>query len=114
MIYQFDNNLVLIAKYETISAASNALSIPRATISHACRQKQNCRGLYYFSKEQVMVKKVPKVKIDGKKFSVMVNPETWEEFLSCIGQRNKQDVFRELLKNWIKSENDKHRVSAGN
>lgn len=113
MIYQFDTNLVLVAQYDTIVAASKALLIPSATISNACKEKQICRGQHYFSKEPIMVKKEPKVRIDGRKFSVMVNLETWEDFLSCIGQRNKQDIFRELLKNWIESENDKHRVSAG-
>ena len=55
-----------------------------------------------------MTKKPLKAKIDGRKFSVMVNPQMWDDFLSCLGQRNKQDIFRSLIKNWIESENDKH------
>jgi hypothetical protein len=42
--------------------------------------------------------------VPGKKFTVVVTKEIWDDLLVTIGQRNKQDIFRKLLQDWIKNE----------
>ena len=44
--------------------------------------------------------------IPGKKFTIVVTKEIWDTLLVTIGQRNKQDIFRKLLQDWIKNEKD--------
>lgn len=114
MIYQFDKDLALIGRYKTVQEAVNILSIPRNTINSAITKKGLCRGKYYFRREPVIVMpERTQGPVPGKKFTVVVTKEIWDDLLVTMGQRNKQDIFRKLLKNWIESENDEHRVSAG-
>jgi hypothetical protein len=47
-----------------------------------------------------------KGEVPGKKFTVVVTKEIWDDLLVTIGQRNKQDIFRKLLQDWIKNEKD--------
>jgi len=115
MVYQFDRNSSLIAVYESFFKAQTATLIPIRTIRSACMRGGLCNKKYYFSSSPVMVKGARKNgEVPGKKFTVVVTKEIWDNLLVTIGQRNKQDIFRTLLINWIESENDKHRVSAGN
>ena len=114
MIYLFSKDLKLISQYATVQEAGEFLSIPRNTINSSITKKGLCRGKYYFRREPVIIMpERTQGPVPGKKFTVVVTKEIWDDLLVTIGQRNKQDIFRKLLKNWIKSENDKHRVSAG-
>ena len=107
MIYQFDTHLNLIGQYYSVQEAVIALSLPRNTINSAITKKGLCRGKYYFRREPEMVMpERTKGEVPGKKFTVVVTKEIWDDLLVTIGQRNKQDVFRKLLQDWIKNEKE--------
>lgn len=105
MVYQFDKNLVLVVVYKSLSEAQKATSIPIRTIRSACMRGGLCDKKYYFSNSPVMKKGVRvKGEVPGKKFTVVVTKEIWDDLLVTIGQRNKQDIFRKLLQDWIEQE----------
>ena len=107
MIYQFDIHLNLIERYYSVQEAVIALSLPRNTINSAITKKGLCRGRYYFRREPEMdMPKRTQGPIPGKKFTVVVTKEIWDTLLVTIGHRNKQDIFRKLLQDWIKNEKD--------
>jgi len=107
MVYQFDRNSSLVAVYKSLSQAQAATSIPIRTIRSACMRGGLCNKKYYFSNCDVMKKGARKKgEVPGKKFTVVVTKEIWDDLLVTIGQRNKQDVFRKLLQDWIKNEKD--------
>jgi hypothetical protein len=105
MVYQFNKNLVLVVAYKSLSEAQKATSIPIRTIRSACERGGLCNKKYYFSSFPVMVKGSRKNgEVPGKKFTVVVTKEIWDDLLVTIGQRNKQDIFRKLLQDWIEQE----------
>jgi hypothetical protein len=107
MVYQFDRDCSLMAVYKSLSEAQAGTSIPIRTIRSACMRGGLCDKKYYFSSSPVMVKGVRvKGEVPGKKFTVVVTKEIWDTLLVTIGQRNKQDIFRKLLQDWIKNEKD--------
>lgn len=107
MVYQFDKDSSLVAAHKSFSEAQSATSIPIRTIRSACERGGLCNKKYYFSSSPVMVKGVRKNgEVPGKKFTVVVTKEIWDDLLVTIGQRNKQDIFRKLLQDWIKNEKE--------
>jgi len=105
MIYQFDVDLNLIKRYYSVQEAVIALSIPRNTINSAITKKGLCRGKYYFRREPEMdMPERTQGPIPGKKFTVVVTKEIWDDLLVTIGHRNKQDIFRKLLLEWLEKE----------
>lgn len=109
MIYQYNSDLQIVAEYTTLKEAERITGIPEKTVSSSIVKGSFCRFQWYFSrhKEFVPWERLKSHKA-GRKFTVMVTDEVWEEILRLAGQRNKQDIFRELLKNWIDIQNDKH------
>lgn len=109
MIYQYNADLQIIAEYPTLKEVERILSIPERTVSACVLRGAFCRSKWYFSRNKDFT---PPIRMKGprpgKKFTVCVTDEIWDQMLRLIGQRNKQDVFRDLLKNWIDKENDKH------
>jgi hypothetical protein len=107
MVYQFDRNSSLVATHKSFSEAQSATSIPIRTIRSACERGGLCNKKYYFSSSPVMVKGARKKgEVPGKKFTVVVTKEIWDTLLVTIGQRNKQDIFRKILQDWIKNEKE--------
>ena len=105
MVYQFDRDCSLMVVYKSLSEAQKATSIPIRTIRSACMRGGLCNKKYYFSSSSVMLKGARKNgEVPGKKFTVVVTKEIWDDLLVTIGQRNKQDIFRKLLQDWIKNE----------
>jgi hypothetical protein len=90
--------------------ASKVLSISWKTISSAVINKNKCHGKWFFSKS-------PEIKIDkiyfeeslSVKTSIVLTKSMFEDFNSLTGQRNKQQIIRELLNEWISKEKEKNK-----
>lgn len=109
MIYQYNRKLKIVGFHRTLMAASDALGIPERTISAATLKGSLCRGEWYFSRGMNFSPPVrTKGEKKGMKFAVLVTEDVWSRMLSVIGQRNKQDIFRHLLSEWLENEERKH------
>lgn len=108
-IYQYNRGLKIVAVHKTLEAASIALNIPVRTISAAVIRGSLCRRCWYFSREMGFVPKEPlKGEVAGRRFAVTVTDGIWDRMLVAIGQRKKQDIFRNLLLEWLENEERKH------
>lgn len=109
ILYQYDKKLKIVGVHKTLIEASKALGIPERTISSAMLRGSLCRGWWYFSCEMGFVPpERTKGEKRGRKFTVMVSDEIWDRMLIALGQRNKQDIFRNLLLEWLKNEERQH------
>ena len=108
-IFQYNASLKVVGVHRTLEEASKALGIPVRTISAAVNKGSFCRFQWYFSRELNFVPweriKGPKM---GKKFTVMVSENVWDRLLIAVGQRKKQDIFRNLLLEWLENEERQH------
>lgn len=107
MIYRLDGiTLKVLSYYKTLVEAEEILGIPAKTISSGVIRKSLVRGKYYFSRT---VEFAPTVRIrqprKTKRFILLLLPEMHDEMLKAIGQRNRQDVLRNIIKNWMLTEN---------
>lgn len=109
MIYQYNSDLQIIAQHRTLEDASRALGVPMKTLSSAIVKKSFCRLQWYFSHDtEFVLPQKPVKEKGGRKFTVMVKNSVWDRMLVVIGQRNKQDIFRNLLSGWLENEERKH------
>ena len=109
MIYQYNSDLQIVAEHRTLMEASKALGIPEKTISSATLKGSFCRFQWYFSRHTEFVPwESLKGEKMGKKFTVIVSDRIWDRLLIAIGQRKKQDIFRNLLLEWLENEERKH------
>jgi hypothetical protein len=107
--YQYNTDLKVIGIHRTLEEASKAIGVPRRTIGAAVRKGSLCRFQWYFSRELNFVPwERLKGEKRGKKFTVMVSENVWDRLLVAIGQRKKQDIFRNLLLEWLENEERKH------
>ena len=104
-IYQFDSDVKLIAVYASLLEAERITGIADSTLSSAIFKKGLCRGKWYFSrKRDFHPEPLLKNPIAGQKFTVTVTDDVWDRFLIALGQRKKQDIFRNLLLEWLQNE----------
>ena len=108
-IYQFDSDVKLIAVYPSLKEAERVTGIADSTIGTAIYRRGICRDKWYFSREREFE---PRIRIynpvAGKRFTVTVTDEVWDRLLVAVGQRKKQDIFRNLLLEWLENEERKH------
>lgn len=109
-IYQYNIILEIVSEYPNLKEAERITGIPEGTISCATLRGSLCRGKWYFSrKTDFFPPERLKGEKAGKKFVVTVTDGMWDKMLVLIGQRKKQDIFRNLLAEWIKeNEERKH------
>jgi hypothetical protein len=107
-IYQYNSDLQIVAEHRTLMEASKALGIPERTISAATLKGSFCRFQWYFSRHTEFVPwERIKSPFAGKKIVVSLQEELFDQFLVTVGQRNKQNVLRTLIKDWINLEKSK-------
>jgi len=108
-IYQFDSDLKLIAVYPSLLEAERITGIADSTLSSAIFKKGLCYGKWYFSRNRNF-QPHPRLKnpVAGQKFTVTVTDDVWDRFLIALGQRKKQDIFRNLLLEWLQNEEREH------
>jgi len=104
----------MVSSYETQAIAAQKLGINEGTVSKACSKGWLCAGKYFFSNTPTLPERItPKNPFSKatKKFTITLPPDLWDDFLTCVGQKNKQYVVRRVLAAWIakeKKKNDKH------
>ena len=109
MIYQYNSALQIIAEYPSLKEAERITGILEKTISSATLRGGLCKGVWYFSRKTDFV---PQERLKGEKagnkFTVIVSDGVWDRLLVAIGQRKKQDIFRNLLLEWLENEERQH------
>jgi hypothetical protein len=104
-VFQFNLNLELIAEYESIIEAQYATGISHKTISSAMIEGHRCHRKWFFSRSIHMEPKREYIDEPLTHKIMLTLPESLgEDFLSVIGQRNKQDILRNLIRNWVDKE----------
>jgi len=106
-IYQFNTNLEIIAEYKSLSEVERITGMYARTVSSAMTKHRLCQKKWYFSRKKDFVPLKWMNEKKGKQFSVVVSQEIWDKMLLLIGQRNKQNIFRGLLAEWIEKEEQK-------
>lgn len=106
IVYQYNSDLQIIAEYANVFEAERITGIPEKTVRSSIFKRSLCRKTWYFSREKNFVPWGENRRREkaGKKFVVTVSDQMWDELLVLIGQRKKQDVFRDLLRDWINKE----------
>lgn len=109
IIYQYNSALQLIAEHPNLKEAQRITGISGKTISSAVLRGSLCKSGWYFSRRMDFV---PPERLKGEKagnkFTVIVSDRIWDRLLIAIGQRKKQDIFRNLLLEWLENEERKH------
>lgn len=102
MIYQYNSDLQIIAEFPTLLEVERITGIPMKTVSSAINKQSYCRRYCYFSRHKDFVPwESPRGEKAGKKFVVTVTDDIWDRMLVLIGHRKKQDIFRNLLLEWM-------------
>jgi len=105
IIYQFDNDLVLIGQYDSLLDAQFVTGINWKTISSSINRNARCRGMFFFSREQVVIpKKDYLMEPLGLSITLKLPKTLGEEFLRLLKNRNKQDILRKLCLDWVNQE----------
>ena len=80
-------------------------------IERAMKNKYALGGYYFTRTPMLEVPKETPTKIDNSrklrhnvKMSLMISEELVDEFIKAVGQRNKQDIIRGLIADWVKKE----------
>ena len=107
--YQYNTDLKVVGIHRTLEEASKAIGVPTRTIGAAVRKGSLCRFQWYFSRQLNFIPP-ERIKSDkaGNRFTVTVTDEVWDRLLVAVGQRKKQDIFRNLLLEWLENEERKH------
>jgi H2-forming N5,N10-methylenetetrahydromethanopterin dehydrogenase-like enzyme len=72
----------------------------------AMKEKRPIGGFFYTRSPMMDIdaqQREPKQKLDIKT-SLMMTQKMADEFISLVGQRNKQDIIRGLIEEWMKKE----------
>jgi hypothetical protein len=115
IVYQYNSDLQIIAEYANVFEAERITGIPEKTLRSSIFKRSLCRKTWYFSREKNFVPWVENRRGEkaGKKFVVTLPDKMWDELLVLIGQRKKQDIFRDLLREWIDKEKFKKNYQGG-
>lgn len=111
MIYQWNESQTFVRKYSALWEVQRDTGFLVKEVEKALRLKYALGG-YYFTRTPIIdiPKEVP-TKLDNNrklrhniKMSLMISEELVDEFIKAVGQRNKQDIIRGLIADWVKKE----------
>jgi H2-forming N5,N10-methylenetetrahydromethanopterin dehydrogenase-like enzyme len=107
MIYQWNEQTHAFSKkYGALYEIQRDTKVLMDDVLKAMKEKRPIGGFYYTRSPMMDIdaqKREPKQKLDIKT-SLMMTQKMADEFISLVGQRNKQDIIRELIAEWIKRE----------
>jgi len=107
MIYQWNEHTHAFSrKYGALYEIQRDTKVSINDVIIAMKEKRPINGFYY-TRSPIMdidAQQIePKQKMDIKT-SLMMTQKMADEFISLVGQRNKQDIIRGLIEEWMKKE----------
>lgn len=111
MIYQWNEKSEFIKRYSALYEVQRDTGILVNDVEKAMKSKRILGG-YYFTRTPMLelpVEQPTKLDISRKlryniKMTLMISEEVSDEFVKLVGQRNKQDIIRGLIADWVKKE----------
>jgi hypothetical protein len=107
MIFQWNEHTHAFSKkYGALYEIQRDTKVLMDDVLKAMKEKRPIGGFYYTRSPMMDIdaqQQEPKQKLDIKT-SLMMTQKMADEFISLVGQRNKQDIIRGLIEEWIKRE----------
>ena len=111
MIYQWNESQTFVRKYGALWEIQRDTGFLMDEVLKAMKFKYAIGG-YYFTRTPMLelpVEEPTKIHVNRKlrhnvKMSLMISEELVDEFIKLVGQRNKQDIIRGLITDWVKKE----------
>lgn len=111
MIYQWNESQTFVRKYGALWEIQRDTGFLMDEVLKAMKFKYALGG-YYFTRKPMLELPVEKpTQLDNSrklrhnvKMSLMISEELVDEFIKAVGQRNKQDIIRGLITDWVKKE----------
>jgi hypothetical protein len=107
MIYQWNEQTYAFAKkYGALWEIQRDTKIPMDDVIKAMKDKRPIEGFYYTRTPMIDLDKTMKERKlrNNVKMSLMISEELVDQFIKAVGQRNKQDIIRGLISEWVKKE----------
>jgi len=110
MIYQWnETSYAFVRKYGALYEIQRDMGFPMQDVITAMKEKRPIGG-YFFTRTPMIdldaPQKASKVK-NSVKVSLLLSEGMADEFVALVGQRNKQDIIRDIIGQWIKNEKKK-------
>lgn len=111
MIYQWNESQTFVRKYGALYEIQRDTGFLMDEVLKAMKFKYALGG-YYFTRTPMLElpEEPPKNSHVNRKLrhnvkmSLMISEELVDEFIKMVGQRNKQDIIRGLITDWVKKE----------
>lgn len=111
MIYQWNESQTFVRKYGALWEIQRDTGFLMDEVLKAMKFKYALGGYYFTRTPMLEVPKETPTKIDisrklryNIKMTLMISEEVSDEFIKLVGQRNKQDIIRGLIADWVKKE----------
>jgi hypothetical protein len=111
MIYQWNESHNFVRKYSALYEIQRDMGFLMDDVLKAMKFKYALGGYYFTRSPMLEIPKEEPAKIDvtrklryNVKMSLMISEEMVDEFIKLVGQRNKQDIIRGLISDWVKKE----------
>jgi hypothetical protein len=110
MIYQWnETSYAFVRKYGALYEIQRDMGFPMQDVITAMKEKRPIGG-YFFTRTPMIDLDAPQKAAKAKnsvKVSLMLSEGMADEFVALVGQRNKQDIIRDIIGQWIKNEKKK-------
>ena len=110
MIYQWnETSYAFVRKYGALYEIQRDMGFPMEDVVKAMSDKRPIGG-YFFTRTPMIDLDAPQAPVRPKnsvKVSLMLSEGMADEFVALVGQRNKQDIIRNIIGDWIKKEKKK-------
>lgn len=107
MTYQWNEKThAFVRKYGALYEIQRDMGVPVDEVIKAMTDKRPIGGYFYTRTPMIDLDEPQRAKKprNNVKISLMLSEGMVDEFISLVGQRNKQDIIRALIADWIKRE----------
>lgn len=111
MIYQWNESQTFVRKYSALWEVQRDTGFLINDVERAMKNKYAIDGYYFTRTPMLDIKEEPNTDIytnrklkHNVKMSLMISEELADKFIKQVGQRNKQDIIRGLIADWIKKD----------